>query len=344
MRGGYLYLFIAIPLIALAWLSGRPRGATLVLAALLIPLAWLLRPPPPMAGATTIPSASYAESVARIAALRTLDSVALYPGCGTEALLHGRRAPRAIVLFHGITNCPLQFHALAMRLYEGGDNVLVPRVRHHGLRDPMTSQLARLTAGDLTWLATECVGIARGLGDTVVVAGLSSGGVMAAWAAQGIEGVDRAVVIAPAFAPPFLPGRLEPIATRIALHVPNLFVWWDDKLREKSPGPPQCYPRFATRAMAETYRLGEVARAGSPRTRDLAMLLSRADEAIDNARADTLAARWRRVGARVREVVFPRSLGVTHDMIDPQQVGAKVDIVYPPLVSLIRGESLPRGW
>jgi hypothetical protein len=51
-----------------------------------------------------------------------------------------------------------------------------------------------------------------------------------------------------------------------------------------------------------------------------------------------LAASWRRHGARVQEFEFPESMHVGHDMIDPKQVGARVEVVYPVLVGLVRGE------
>jgi esterase/lipase len=320
------------------------RVAALALALLLVAIGWLLRPLAHVGAPDPLDSATYAEAVHRLDALRANDPKSLHAGCGTEALLSGQRTPRAIVLFHGITNCPLQFHELAVRLHEGGDNVVVPRVPEHGLADRMTGALARLTAEDLTALATECVGLAHGLGDTVVVVGLSTSGVLAAWSAQQLD-VDRAVVIAPAFAPPWRPSWLAPLVTRVALRLPNRFVWWDDQKREALPGPEQCYPRFSTHAMGQAYRLGEDVwaslRRSAPRAHDLAVVTTLSDHAIDNARADSLAARWRARGARVRAYTFRPELAVGHDMIDPRQVGARIDIVYPVLVPLVRGEALP---
>jgi len=320
------------------------RAAALVVAILLLAIGWLLRPLGRVSAPAPLDSATYAEALHRLEALRANDPQALHPGCGTEALLSGHRSPRAIVLFHGITNCPLQFHDLAVRLHEGGDNVVAPRLPTHGLADRMSESPARLTAEDLVALATECVGIARGLGDTVVVVGLSTGGVLAAWSAQQLA-VDRAVVIAPAFAPPWRPSWLAPVVTRVALHLPNRFVWWDDQKREALPGPEQCYPRFATHAVGQGYRLGEdvwaLLRRSAPRAHDLAVITTLSDKAIDNARADSLVARWRARGAPVRTYTFRRELAVDHDMIDPRQVGARTELVYPVLVPLVRGEALP---
>lgn len=174
-------------------------------AAAALALAWLLRPLAPVAAPEFRAAADFEEATERLFALLGRDTLALHEGCGTTALLTGARSPRAFVLLHGVTNCPLQFAELAESLRAGGDNVLAPRVDHHGLADRMTGDLARLRAEELAALVAECAGIAAGLGDTVVVAGLSTSGVAAAWAAANLPGVRRAVVIAPAFAPPWRP-------------------------------------------------------------------------------------------------------------------------------------------
>ena len=323
------------------------RAAPLLVAIALLAAgaAWLLRPLAPVRAPEYRPADSYDDAVGGLLEFLARDTLALHDGCGTTALLTGARAPRAFVLLHGITNCPLQFAALAESLRAGGDNVLVPRLDHHGLQDRMTTDLAKARAEETAALVTECVGIARGLGDTVVVCGLSTSGVAAAWAAVNLEGVDRAVVIAPAFAPPWKPGWVAPIVTRLALRLGNRFVWWDDRKRADLPGPAQCYPRFSTHAMGEAYRLGEDAMrslAGhAPRARDLAVVTTLADEAVDNVRARRLADRFRESGARVREHAFAASDSVVHDMVDPEQVGARIGLTYPVLLAMLRGQWLP---
>lgn len=306
-------------------------------------IAWLMRPLPPITRHVPIPATSFDDAVERMAELQAADTMALHEGCAMQAWLQGQRTPRAFVLLHGITNCPLQFAALGADLAAGGDNVIVPRVPHHGLADRMTEDLARLSADEAVSTAAACVALARGLGDTVVVIGLSTSGVLAADAVQQ-GGVDRAVVLAPAFAPPWKPAWLAPILTRLALRLPNQFVWWDDRKREHLDGPTQCYPRFSTRAMGQMYALGErVAAAAArraPAAHDLAVVLTESDEAVDNARGRALAAAWRAHGATVRTVVFPRASRVQHDMVDPVQVDADSATVYPVLRALARGEAV----
>lgn len=327
------------------------RLALSLLLLLVLAAAWVLRPLPQLTTPPLQLASSREEAVSRLDALRARDALALHPGCETIAFLPTARASRCILLLHGITNCPLQFLEFAQRLAAHGDAVLVPRVDHHGLADRMTTDLANLDAREVMALVTECVGIASGLGDTVIVVGLSTSAVAAAWAASALPAVDRAVVIAPALAPPWRPRWIVPLLTRAALRLPNAFVWWDDELRENLDGPSQCYPRFSTRAIAQSYRMGEAVMRGlrDPGTKraapDLVVVISEADEAIDNDRAEALAIGWpgARPDRRVRVVTFPERLHVVHDMIDPAQVGARTDLVYPILLPLVEGGTPPVG-
>src|SRR5206468_6376689 len=129
-------------------------------------------------------------------------------GGATILLSHGDPTPRAVVLFHGFTDSPKQFADLAESLYKAGENVLVPRLPHHAQRGRTVRELARLTATELCRVADQSVDIASGLGDSVIVAGLSVGGTMAAWSAEYRPEVKRAVVIAPAFEAAHVPSVL----------------------------------------------------------------------------------------------------------------------------------------
>lgn len=315
---------------------------------LLVALAagvWLLRPLPPLGEPRIQPATSYDEAAKRIERLSAADTASLAPGCPTSARLHGRRTARAVLLLHGVTNCPLQFRRLADSLYVAGDNVLVPRIPHHGLADRMSEDLANLTAEEAMATAAECAGIMRGLGDTVVVAGLSTSGVLAAWLATQPGAPDRAVIIAPALAPPMHPSWIVPWLTRLGDRLPNRSLWWDDKLREALPGPNQCYLRWSTRAMAENFRLAErvarLARSRAPEARDVAVVTTMADQAVDLERVDALVRAWRARGRDVHTWAFLASDQVHHDMVDPMQVGARPQLVYPVLLHLMRGEPVP---
>src|SRR5438552_4710154 len=143
------------------------------------------------------PAHDYAAAMQLAAAFQRGDSMAARGG-ESILLVHGARAPRAVVLFHGITNSPRQYHQLAAVLYESGDNVFVPRLPNQALAGGDADTLAGLRSAALRDVADQSLDIAAGLGDTVVALGLSLGGDMAAWVAQFRREADRVVVVSPA--------------------------------------------------------------------------------------------------------------------------------------------------
>lgn len=291
------------------------------------------------------PAATYAEALARIDSIRALEGPDVLPACRTRALVVGDRTANVIVLFHGFTNCPKQFDSLATSLVRRGSNVVLPRVPRHGLGDRMTHELTRLTAEELTRSGMAAVDIARGLGARVTVAGLSSSAVLAAWLAQNRPDVDRVVLLAPSFAPRGMEAAVARRLTNAMRRAPNFFVWWDGKRKAEVPGPRQCYPRFASRALAEVYRLGFTVLDGAdhaaPKTKHLAILTTASDEGVNNDIAGELARRWRARGARVQTYEFPESLDVRHDMIDPEQPYQRIHLSYPVIERALEGTNDP---
>jgi carboxylesterase len=290
------------------------------------------------------PAADYAAATDRLAALQAADGAQINPACRTQALLHGGKTARTVVLLHGYTNCPQQFLPLGRQLHERGSNVLIPRFPFHGYADRMTDAPARLTALHLALLTDEAIDIARGLGDEVTVVGLSIGGAMAAWGAHQRADVDRAVVIAPLFGMRAIPAVVKPAVVNATYALPNLFIWWDEATKAQAPGPPYAYPRFGTRGIGATLRLAEAvwegARRGPPRARQLVMVTTPADEAVDPQAVGWMVDAWRAAGhPDVTTYVFPADLGLRHDVIDPNQPGQQTEIVYPALLALIEGRA-----
>src|SRR5829696_7300656 len=62
------------------------------------------------------------------------------PLCHTRLLGHGTKTARAIVIFHGISNCPHQFTAIAETLYAQGYNVLLARLPRQGMADRLSDE------------------------------------------------------------------------------------------------------------------------------------------------------------------------------------------------------------
>jgi pimeloyl-ACP methyl ester carboxylesterase len=310
-------------------------------------ICWIVLagPSEPLPVPVARPAASYDEALARFAAIARRDGTEVNPVCHSLLLTHGYRTTRAVVLLHGFTNCPRQFAPLARIFYDRGANVLVPRIPRHGLRDRMTDELSRLTRSEMIGAGAEAVDAAHGLGDTVIVVGLSSTAVVAGALAEQRTDVGRAVLLAPALAPKgFTPELARRLAT-LLIHIPNQFIWWDSKEKEALGGPKQCYPRFSTHALGKIYRMGSLvlldAERRPPAVKSIAVVTSAEDGAVANGPIATLAQRWRSHGAAVREYQFADSLHVLHDMIDPEQVGARVERVYPILTALALGAPLP---
>ena len=286
------------------------------------------------------PATDYAAALRLVDSLRAADGPEIAPECRTELLSHGGPARHVVVLFHGLTNCPAQFDSLGGIAFARGANVLIPRLPRHGLADHMTQELGRSDARELCDFTDRVLDAAHGLGDSITVVGLSVGGTLAAWAAQERSDVDRAVLIAPMLGVERARGMFRAPVTRLMQLLPNAFVWWDDTRREHLPGPQHVYPRFSTRSVAATLRVGARAFSdagrSSPTIRSAVMVTVGGDLAVDNDLNAALVRAWRSRGARVVESYeFPAALHLNHDIVDPEQVGGDPAVTYPVLARLI---------
>ncbi|HLQ60588.1 MAG TPA: alpha/beta fold hydrolase [Candidatus Acidoferrales bacterium] len=283
----------------------------------------------------------YAEGIRILRLIQDLDGPNVNPDCQTRVLTHGRRVERAVVLLHGFTNCPKQFERLGEQLFERGFNVVIPRYPRHGYRDRLTGEIASLQADHLIAAAEQATNGAHGLGDRVTVAGLSLGGVLAAWQAQRRDDLERAVLIAPLFGLQRIPGPLHPPLASLARMLPNLWVWWDSSQKAALP-PAHGYPRFSTHAYAALFevagRVLRAARQAPPRTHGLAVITNANEPGLDNGFTRVLVETWRRHGAEVRTQEFRREEGLPHDLIDPAQPAQRTDLVYPAVLAAIAGE------
>ena len=321
----------------LAILAGTLGGLLLLAAALVLALSL---PPGGEMVSRPRPAGSYDEAVARFDSLERAEPADVNPVCRSRLLAHGRRTGRAIVLLHGFTNCPRQFEALGEMLFERGANVLIVRAPHHGLRDVFTRDPQRLTRDELAAFGDETADIARGLGDSVTVAGLSMGANVAAWLAEKRSDVDRAVLIAPLFGiAPVWPPVTAAVARGLT-ECPDQCVWWDPRTRERVGGPPYAYPRFSTRALGQALLLGlsvaEEAGRIAPRARSILVVTVGGDPAVRNDVAARVQKAWSlRAPGRVEGYEFPATLGLGHDLVDPLQPYQKVDRVYPVLAEMM---------
>jgi carboxylesterase len=268
------------------------------------------------------------------------------PLCHTRLLGHGANTARAIVIFHGISNCPQQFTAIAETLYAEGHNVLLARLPRQGMADRLSDEPRQAKAEEAVALAQDIVDIAHGLGDEVTVVGMSGGGVLAAWLAQNRPDIRQVVLISPMFGVHAFPANLtRPIAMAVRL-LPNWWGWFDPLLQEKALGPQHAYPRYSSRTVAEYLRLAaqvaEEARSRPPAVDDIRIIGNLNDESVRTEMYREVATEWQTHGANVFLYEFPVSAGLKHDMIDPDQPNAAADMVHPYLVEVITAEQ-PRA-
>ncbi len=286
------------------------------------------------------PARDYAEAVQRINSVRSAEPSDLNPVGRAQFFTHDRRTDRAVVLFHGYTNCPQQFKRLGEQLQQRGYNVWIPRAPGHGLTNRLTDAHAAIKAEGLIAAASSAIDIAQGLGAEVRVMGLSMGGLMTTWVAQNRSDVVRAVSIAQASGFKALPKAWTPLIRRIVLIVPNQMQWWDAAVQDKGDGPQHAYPRYATHGLAQLLRLGAAlrsqARRSIPAARSVVIVQNENDEAIDNTTLDDQVQAWRSAGAQnVSAYTFGVEQRLVHDLIDPDQPAQRIDYVYPILIELL---------
>ncbi len=293
------------------------------------------------------PAETHEQAIAAYKAVKAQEAaMPLNPRCASMLLTHGAKVAKAVVFFHGFTNCPAQLDELAPQLFALGYNVYVPLLPRHGEADQMTTVLSGLTAEELVASTDSAVDLARGLGDQVMVVGLSGGGTMAAWSGQYRADADGTIAIAPFLGPHVVPFWANRAATNLLLLLPNVMVPWDPREPMGPPAMDYAYPRYATHALGEFMRLGEIlgssASANAPLAPGLGMLINDADVAVSNTLARRVVSSWQRHGREVDVEVLPRSMGLIHDLIDPRQPDADTETVYPIVIDMISGQ-MARG-
>jgi esterase/lipase len=278
------------------------------------------------------------EAAQRIEKLRGQEPEGMNPVCHLQFMSHEKEMDRAIVLVHGYTNCPQQFHELGKRFYELGYNVLIAPLSHHGLVDRMTEAHGQLSAEKLVAYADDMVDIAQGLGKEVIMMGFSAGGTTTAWAAQTRNDIDLAVIISPVFGFKQIPAALTAAAMNISSFLPDSFQWWDPRQQTDSP-PAYAYPRYSIHSLAQTLRLGFTIQLASNRIPPLAkrikVVLNANDNAVNNVLTMDVVKNWQSHDTKLKTYEFTENLKLGHDLIDPNQPDAQIEIVYPRLIALV---------
>jgi len=284
----------------------------------------------------------YAQSVALVASRQTRDDSVVAPDYRTILMGHGQRTPRVFILLHGFTDAPLQFRAVGTHLFERGDNVFIPRLPHHAVRQSPIRELSRVDAMELARFGDSVVAEARGLGDTIVVVGLSAGGTIAAHIVESNPEVTRAVLIAPAIAAALISDSIGMQLVELAQRLPDIH-------RTNAPTDstrPDFVQGFTTRGLAQLLDLGHQVRDDAdkyaPKVKHVIFLLNERDHTVSEEASLDLAQRWFDHGAQVSAYRFPSSLKLPHNVMEEQaRRGGNTEVVYPVIEALALGVTPP---
>jgi esterase/lipase len=255
----------------------------------------------------------------------------------------GQKTPKSIILVHGFTNCPKQFQELGKRYRDIGYNVYIPRLSYHGLKDKMNSELEKLTYQDLIKDSKEMLEVATALGDEVEVVGISGGGIIAGWVGVNSPKVTRIQSISPMYSPTEYDIGVMNFGSNILAFIPNEYKWWDDNLKEKSnQGTTHAYPRYSSKAGNAFFRIGNstVNQLSSKSVnvnqppKSFFLLTTDGDSAVNNGSAKVVHSLIKtNLGSQTNKYELSSKWKLNHDIIDPLQPKANIDLVYPIIIN-----------
>lgn len=328
------------------WFRSRPKlSIFLGISVLFIILLLLLAYKPFSLRETFVsnPAESYEEAVVRTEDIQAAEAEIpdLSPECGTILMTHEEKVADAIVFFHGFTSCPDQFATLGEQYFNQGYNVLIPKQPRHGLQEFDGTPLKGLSAEELAAFGTQIADIAQGLGERVVVVGLSGGGSITTWLAQERADIDLAIPIAPFLGIGFIPRPLTRPLTNLILLIPDFHQWWDPVHQMSNPlSAPYSYRGYFMHSLFENLRLGFVAEEDAKRVKPavggILVITNANDESVNNAVVAEFEQLWLEHGEQFLQTFqFEQELQIPHDMITATRPNGRTDIVYPKLLEII---------
>ena len=328
------------------WFRSHPKLSVIlgILAGIVLVLGILaLKPFSLKETFTPDPAQSYEDAFIRIQSIQAEETnLDLHPECATQLQTHSERTDKVIVFLHGFTSCPAQFLELGKEYYDRGYNVYIPRTPRHGFNDRRGEPLKGLTAEELAAFGHQTADIAQGLGERVIVTGLSGGGAIATYLSQEREDVNVAAPIAPFLGIGFIPRSLNRPFANLFLLLPDIWQWWDPVHKENNPySMPFAYARYSLHALLENMRLGYAAEEDAKRVRpaagEIIVITNANDDSVNNAVVAEFERLWAEHGEEFLSTYqFDKDLGVPHDMVTAKRPENRIELVYPKLLELIR--------
>lgn len=286
------------------------------------------------------PATTYDEAVARFEQVAAAEEDVVNDLGHSRLLSHGQKTPRVYVMVHGTTNSPEQWQELGQMLYDQGHNVLILRMPFHGMQSHRVGELKALKPKDLRAYADEAVDIGAGLGDEVVVVGISGGAAVGGWMAQNRPEVDRALLLAPFFGVHGVPGFANTLLANAFSRLPNIVL--DNPLE---PQRDWVYRGEATRGVAAFLELGHAVirgarKNGAPAGQTIVLTTAK-DDTANNSSTGHLVNLWRKNGTDVVTDEFDASLDIPHNSVDPAADPAKKQLVYDLILELLEERPQP---
>jgi esterase/lipase len=288
------------------------------------------------------PVLDYETAVARVQAIqaRELATPGFNPELKTILLTHGDKARQAVLWLHGYTAASVQFKQLAELCFQNGCNVLVPCMPHHGFKDRLSPEVNKVKATELVRFTDEMIDLTHGLGESVVVGGLSMGGVMTCWAAQERADISAAIIIAPFLGARIIPADLTKFVAYGVQLLPDIKQWWDPEKKEHCDGPDYGYPWNSTHSLGQILQLGfkviAFARRRPPAAAKIWMVINDHDESVNKEMILRLVKTWQKSNApQLKFFHFPDEIGLPHDCISLEQPKGNTRLVYAELMRML---------
>jgi carboxylesterase len=211
---------------------------------------------------------------------------------------------------------------------------------HHGFRDVLGPYTSQIRAYELLPFVERAVDLMHGLGEEIIVCGLSMGGTMSTWVAQTRADVSIVIIVSAALGYKVLPTRLTRIAGLLMRILPNNEQWWNAEKKEDRDAPFYSYQKRSTHSLAQILKLGfkagDLALRKAPAARKVWMFINDHDEAVNREMLERLVRRWRKTGAKnVEEFHLPDELGIPHNCITEGVKGGNTELVYGEILRMI---------